>query len=216
MSALADSAIGPCAVRSLGRVDYLETLSAMQAFTVSRNATTTDQIWLLEHAPVYTAGLNARAEHFPLATEIPLIECDRGGQITYHGPGQLIAYCLFDLQRLGIGVRQMVHAMEEAVIELLAGLGITAQRVVGAPGVYVGQRKIAALGLRIRRGCSYHGLSLNVDMDLTPFNAIDPCGYRGLEVTQLRDLGVDATATELSAPLAELLTQHIQSAARRR
>lgn len=216
MSALPASAIGPCAVRSLGRVDYLETLSAMQAFTVSRNATTADQIWLLEHAPVYTAGLNARAEHFPLTTEIALIECDRGGQITYHGPGQLIAYCLFDLQRLGIGVRQMVHAMEEAVIELLAGLGITAQRVVGAPGVYVGQRKIAALGLRIRRSCSYHGLSLNIDMDLTPFSAIDPCGYRGLEVTQLRDLGVDATATDLSTPLAELLTQHIQSAARRR
>lgn len=213
MSALASiPAQAACTVRSLGRADYAATLRAMQAFTAARNTATHDEIWLLEHAPVYTAGLNARSEHFPLADTIPLIACDRGGQITYHGPGQLIAYCLFDLARLGLGVRQMVNAMEQALIDLLARLDIEAHRVVGAPGVYVERQKIAALGLRIRRGCSYHGLSLNIDMDLAPFSAIDPCGYRGLQVTQLRDLGVTLTMAEIGDMLTALLTQRIPAA----
>lgn len=202
-----------CLVRTLGRVDYVDTLHAMQTFCTTRDDATPDEIWLLEHAPIYTAGLNARAEHFPAGSAIPLVECDRGGQVTYHGPGQLIAYCLFDLHRLGIGVRQMVQAMEQATIDLLARFDIGGQRVVGAPGVYVAQRKIAALGLRIRRGRSYHGLSLNVAMDLTPFDAIDPCGYRGLEVTQLHDLGVSHPIPELGDLLAELLIQRIYAAA---
>lgn len=216
MSALASvPAQAACTIRSLGRADYAATLRAMQAFTTARNEAANDEIWLLEHAPVYTAGLNARSEHFPAADTIPLIACDRGGQITYHGPGQLIAYCLFDLARLGIGVRQMVNAMEQALLDLLARLEIKAHRVVGAPGVYVEQQKIAALGLRIRRGRSYHGLSLNIDMDLAPFSAIDPCGYRGLQVTQLRDLGVTLGMAEIADTLSALLMQHILAAPHR-
>lgn len=217
MSALAAATLAPaCHVRRLGRVDYLTTLDQMRSMTFARNDDTIDEIWLLEHPPVYTAGLNARPEHFAKHSSIPLIECDRGGQVTYHGPGQLIAYCLFDITRLGIGVRQMVDAMEQALIELLSGLGIAAHRVVGAPGVYVEQRKIAALGLRIRRGRSYHGLNLNVDMDLAPFEEIDPCGYRGLEVTQLRDFGITARIDKLGEALTALLIWHIGAAARSR
>lgn len=213
MNALASVRVQPaCVLRSLAQVDYAAALRDMQAFTAARDDGTADEIWLLEHEPVYTAGLNTRAEHFPAANPIPLIQCDRGGQVTYHGPGQLIAYCLLDLNRMGLGVRQTVTAMEQALIDLLARFDISGHRVVGAPGVYVEQRKIAALGLRIRHGRSYHGLSLNIDMNLAPFKAIDPCGYRGLQVTQLRDLGVTLSVAAIGDMLAELLMQHIQGA----
>lgn len=160
----------------------------MQEFTDARDAETPDELWLLEHPPVYTLGRAARGEHLLDAGGIPVVQTDRGGQITYHGPGQLIAYTLFDLQRLGLGVRPFVNLLEQSIIDLLARLSIAAERRAGAPGVYVGGDKIAALGLRVRRGRSYHGISLNVAMDLAPFGGIDPCGFPGLGVTQVRDL----------------------------
>jgi lipoyl(octanoyl) transferase len=185
----------------------------MQAFTATRTAGTTDEIWLLQSAPVYTLGLATRQEHLPLSTQtpsaIPLLKTDRGGQVTYHGPGQLIAFLLLDLRRLGIGVRPLVRRMENAVIDLLAAFGVTAAGRTAMPGVYVGDAKIAALGLRVKNGCCYHGLALNVDMDLAPFAAIDPCGYPGLAVTQTRDLGIATDIDELGARLARHLTQHL-------
>lgn len=178
-------------VQRLGLVDYLTTWSEMKSVTASRHPGDPDQLWLLQHPPVYTLGLAAREAHLPRSgTSIPVIKTDRGGQITYHGPGQIVVYTLVDLRRLGIGVRELVRRLEQAVIDVLAGYDIAASGRVQAPGVYVGDAKVAALGLRIRNGCSYHGLSLNVDMDLAPFTDIDPCGYPGLSVTQLRDLGV--------------------------
>lgn len=175
-------------VRRLGRRDYAATVARMQAFTDARDADTPDELWLLEHPQVYTLGRIARGEHLIDAGGIPVVQSDRGGQVTYHGPGQLVAYTLFDLQRLGLGVRPFVAALEQAVIDMLAELSITAGRRAGAPGVYVDGSKIAALGLRVRRGRSYHGLSLNAAMDLAPYRGIDPCGYPGLGVTQVRDL----------------------------
>ncbi len=184
--------IMPCPlIRRLGEVDYAPTWQEMQRVTAERTDGDADQLWLLQHPPVYTLGLAARKAHLPRSdTPIPVIETDRGGQITYHGPGQIVVYTLVDLRRMGIGVRQLVRRLEQAVIGLLHGYGIEAHGREKAPGVYVGDAKIAALGLRIRNGCSYHGLSLNVDMDLAPFADIDPCGYPGLRVSQLRDLGV--------------------------
>lgn len=204
----------PCAVHYLGTVDYATTWRRMQAFTAARTDATPDEIWLLEHPPVYTAGLNARSEHFPSSSDIPLVRCDRGGQISYHGPGQLVAYCLIDIRRLKFGVRVLVDAMERALIDLLADYGVIGSRVVGAPGVYVEHKKIAALGLRIRNGRSYHGLSLNVAMDLAPFRQIDPCGYRGLDVTQTSELGIAAGCAELAPLLATRLTREIYARAR--
>lgn len=178
-------------VRRLGEADYVSTWQAMQDFTLARTPATADQLWLLQHPPVYTLGLAARGEHLPrTANAIPVIKTDRGGQITYHGPGQIVVYTLIDLRRLGIGVRALVRRLEHCVIDLLEQYGIDAHGREHAPGVYVGESKVAALGLRIRNGCSYHGLSLNVDMDLDPFAAIDPCGHPGLRVTQLRELGI--------------------------
>ncbi|NNJ94117.1 MAG: lipoyl(octanoyl) transferase LipB [Halobacteria archaeon] len=177
-------------VRRPGRVDYRRAWQDMQAFTDARDEHTPDELWLLEHPPVFTLGRNGRDEHLHDTGNIPLIRTDRGGQVTYHGPGQLIAYCLLDLRRRRLGVQSLVHSLEQAVIDLLAEHDITGARRNRAPGVYVEDSKIAALGLRVRRGCSFHGLALNVDMDLAPFARIDPCGYEGLEVTQLRDLGV--------------------------
>jgi lipoyl(octanoyl) transferase len=196
-------------VRRLGVVEYLPTWAAMQDFTARRTPETPDEIWLLQHPPVYTLGLNGKPEHLPRDTDIPVVKIDRGGQITYHGPGQIVAYLLIDLKRRGYGVRELVSRMEQAVIELLADCGVMAQARREAPGVYVGGKKIAALGLRIKRGCSYHGLALNVDMDLAPFAAIDPCGYPGLEVTQTRDLGVAGALDEINTRLLQALQRNL-------
>ncbi len=176
-------------LRRLGRRDYLPTWEAMQAFTDRRGTDTPDELWLVEHPPVFTQGLNGRPEHLLDPGAIPVVPVDRGGQVTYHGPGQVVAYPLLDLRRRGLGVRELVRRLEFAVIDLLAGYGIEAVGRRDAPGVYVDGRKIASLGLRVRRGCSYHGLSLNVDLDLAPFARINPCGFPGLEVTRTADLG---------------------------
>jgi len=192
-------------VKRLGRVDYEPTFHAMQAFTAARTPETPDELWIVEHPPVYTLGQAGKPEHILRDIGIPLVRIDRGGQVTYHGPGQVVIYLLLDLARLKIKVRELVNAIEQAVIDLLAEDGVTAVRRHGAPGVYVGEAKVAALGLRIRNGCSYHGVALNVDMDLSPFAAINPCGYAGLEVTQTRDLDIPLTAHEVG----ELLSRHL-------
>jgi len=173
-------------VRQLGLRDYQSVWQEMQDFTDARSADTADEIWLLEHPPVFTLGLNGKSEHVLDAGDIPLVNCDRGGQVTYHGPGQIIVYLLLDLRRRELGVKSLVHKIEQAVIDVLQENGISGQRREGAPGIYVDDAKIAALGLRVRRGCCYHGLSLNVDMDLQPFSRINPCGYAGLASTQLK------------------------------
>jgi lipoyl(octanoyl) transferase len=194
-------------IKRLGAVEYLPTLAAMKDFTSRRNDETADELWLLEHPPVYTLGQGA--DHAPIGNGIPLVKADRGGDITYHGPGQLVVYTLVDLARRGIKVRQFVALLEQAVIDLLAGRGA---RRAGAPGVYVDGAKIAALGIRVRQGRAYHGLSLNVDMDLSPFRAIDPCGYPGLEVTQLRALGIDGSVESVGERLVALLVEKIENA----
>lgn len=201
---------GPPLVRRLGIVQYEPTWRAMQSFTAARNAGTPDELWLVEHPPVYTLGLNGKAQHLPRTDNgIPVIKVDRGGQITYHGPGQIVVYTLLDLRRRGLGVRALVRKLENAVIELLADYGIEANGRDDAPGVYVAGAKVAALGLRVRNGCCFHGLSLNVDMDLSPFRAIDPCGYPGLQVTQLRDLGIGAQAETVADKLLAKLANAI-------
>jgi lipoyl(octanoyl) transferase len=193
-------------VKHLGRADYEPTWRAMQSFTAARTQATPDELWVVEHPPVYTLGIAGRSAHLPRERrDIPVVKIDRGGQITYHGPGQVVVYLLLDMKRRGVTVRPLVRLMETAVIDSLAEFGIAAAGRVEAPGVYVGHAKIAALGLRVTRGCCYHGLALNVDMDLSPFSDIDPCGYPGLTVTQLRDLGVDAPF-EL---VADKVTQHL-------
>lgn len=174
-------------VRQLGRADYPSVWQAMRDFTDSRNADTPDEIWLLEHPPVFTQGQAGKAEHLLQPGDIPVVASDRGGQVTYHGPGQLVAYCLLDLKRLNIGPRALVEGVEDALVCLLRELGIPAEANRDAHGVYVAGRKIASLGLRIRKGCSYHGLSLNLDMDLEPFSRINPCGHAGLQMTQVSD-----------------------------
>jgi lipoyl(octanoyl) transferase len=175
-------------VRHLGEVDYQQTWQKMQDFTNSRQQHTVDELWFLQHPPVYTLGKNGKAEHVLNPADIPVINSDRGGQVTYHGPGQIVVYTLLDLNRLKIGVRQLVTVIEQSIIELLAGYGVNSNARRDAPGVYVNDAKIAALGLRVRKGCSFHGLALNVDMDLEPFSRINPCGYEGLEITQLKNL----------------------------
>lgn len=192
-------------VKRLGRVPYEDAWEAMRAFTAARTAETPDEIWLVEHPPVYTLGQAGKAEHLLRTTDIPLVSTDRGGQITYHGPGQIVVYLLIDLSRRGLKVRQLVSIMEQALIDCLAGYGISAARLAGAPGVYVDGAKIAALGLRVRQGCSYHGLSLNVSMDLSPFGWINPCGYAGMQTTQLSDFGVRDTPDEAGARLLQHL-----------
>jgi len=196
----------------MGVVDYLPTLLAMRDFTARRTAATPDELWLLQHPPVYTLGVAARPRHLPRVDNgIPLLKTDRGGQITYHGPGQPVIYLLLDMQRRALTVRPLVRLMENAVIDLLAHYGIAACGSADAPGVYVGKAKIAALGLRIRNGCCYHGVALNVDMDLNPFKAIDPCGYPGLDVTQLRDLGITDAADVAGDKLAQHLLGRLQN-----
>ena len=196
-------------VKYLGRVEYEPTWRAMQAFSAARDDTTPDELWVLEHPPVFTLGQAGKREHLLQSSEIPLVPIDRGGQITYHGPGQVVIYVLVDLKRRGYGVKELVSRMEQAVIELLAQSGVAAERRAGAPGVYVNGAKIAALGLRIKQGRSYHGLALNVDMDLAPFALINPCGYPGMAVTQARTLGIDAGAEELGGRLADILARKI-------
>ena len=187
------SATDVLVIRHPGRVDYETAWHDMQNFTNSRDHNTPDELWFLEHPPVFTQGRNGKQEHLHNPGEIPVINTDRGGQVTYHGPGQLIAYPLLNVNRRQLGVQSLVQILEQAVIDLCTDYRIDAHRREKAPGVYVDDRKLAALGLRIRKGCSFHGLSLNIDMDLTPFSMIDPCGYAGMEVTQLRDLGVKAS-----------------------
>lgn len=195
-------------VQRLGRVEYEPTWRAMKAYTSSRTPESPDLMWLLEHEPVYTLGVAGRDAHLPRnRQDVPVVRIDRGGQITYHGPGQVVAYLLLDMKRRGLAVRALVRLMEAAVIDLLADFGIVAEGRVEAPGVYVASAKIAALGLRVSRGCCYHGVALNVNMDLSPFHAIDPCGYPGLEVTQLKDLGVDEDVGTVADKLAEHLVR---------
>lgn len=196
-------------VRQLGRADYESTLTAMMDFTATRSAETPDELWVVEHPPVFTLGQAGKPEHLLRDTGIPLVKIDRGGQITYHGPGQVVVYLLINLSRRKLKVRELVSCIEQAVIDCLAELGVTADRHAGAPGVYVGKdetlAKVAALGLRVRNGCCYHGVSLNVDMDLSPFSAINPCGYAGMAVTQTKDLGIALTPPQA----AEVLTRHL-------
>jgi len=191
-------------MRDLGRSDYQETLLKMQAFTASRSAQNADELWLTEHDSVYTMGLNRKDVRLP-ANNIPLVNVDRGGKITYHGLGQVIIYLLIDLNRRNLKVRQLVNIIENSIIELLANFNITAVAKNDAPGVYVNGKKIASVGLRLKNNCCYHGLSLNVDMDLTPFEAIDPCGYKGLEMTQTKDLGIENTSQQMGEALLKLL-----------
>ena len=196
---------GKLMVRALGCRDYITVWQAMQAFTEKRDGDSGDELWLVEHPPVYTLGLNGKPEHVLEPGAIPVVAVDRGGQVTYHGPGQIVAYALLDLRRLGLGPRQLVMALEQAVIDLLVEHGITAVGRREAPGVYVNGAKIAAVGLRVRRGCCYHGLSFNVAMDLEPFSRINPCGYPGMAVTQLADLAAVGEKEVLARRLADKL-----------
>jgi lipoyl(octanoyl) transferase len=179
---------GRLLVRRLGLADYEPVWHAMQDFTDSRDETTGDELWLVQHPPVFTQGQAGRAEHVLAPGDIPVVQVDRGGQVTYHGPGQIVAYPLVDLKRLGLGVREFVHRIEESIIRVLARYGVAGERIEGAPGIYVGGDKIASLGLRVRRGRTFHGLAFNIDMDLEPFGRINPCGYEGLQVIRLADL----------------------------
>lgn len=174
-------------IRDLGRVDYESTWQAMQAYTLERGTEAADEIWLVEHDPVFTQGQAGKAEHLLMPGDIPVVQVDRGGQVTYHGPGQFVAYVLLDIRRLKSDVRKLVTALEESIVRVLADYDVTASPRPDAPGVYVGQEKICSLGLRIKKGCSYHGLALNLNMDLEPFGRINPCGYRGMRMTQLAD-----------------------------
>lgn len=197
-------------VRRLGRVEYEPTWRAMQRFTAERAADAADEVWLLEHPPVYTLGVAGRPQHLPrIANGIPVVKTDRGGQITYHGPGQIVLYTLLDLRRRGLAVRPLVRLLEQSVIDVLAGYGVAAAARVEAPGVYANGAKIAALGLRIRDGCCYHGLAFNVNMDLSPFHAIDPCGYSGLAVTQARELGITDTPEVLGGKLVRSILERL-------
>ena len=198
-------------VHHLGKASYNETWQKMQDFTNSRDQNTADELWFLQHPPVYTMGKNAKPEHLLAPDNIPIINADRGGQVTYHGPGQLVVYTLLDLKRLKIGVRELVTLIERTLVELLDGYGIDANARPEAPGVYANNAKIAALGLRIRKGCSFHGLALNVDMDLEPFSRINPCGYEGLEVTQLKNFIEDIEIDEVADNLQQRLMNNILS-----
>jgi len=199
-------------VRSKGLQDYLITWEEMKSFTENRDSDTLDELWTLEHNSVFTQGLSGKPEHLLKATQIPIIQSDRGGQITYHAPGQLIIYCLIDIKRLGIGIKKMVSIIEQSLIEFLSSYDITAHTLKGAPGVYVNDSKIAALGLKVKHGRTYHGLSLNIDMDLSPYKLINPCGYSDLKVTQMRNLtnnilNISDIKHELSEHLIDLVAK---------
>ena len=194
-------------VRQLGVQEYEPVWRKMQQFTAERDSETIDEIWLLQHPPVFTQGLNGKPEHILNKGNIPVVEIDRGGQVTYHGPGQLVVYCLLDLKRNKLGVRQVVSALETAVIEYLAEEDIQALARKDAPGVYVNDAKVSALGLRVKGGCCYHGLSLNIDMDMAPFKQINPCGYKDLDVTQLKDLGINYAMADVEKSLLKQLVR---------
>lgn len=196
--------------RTLGIVDYADTFAAQKAFTAQRGADTADELWLLQHPPVYTLGLAGKPEHLLIPSEVPVVKIDRGGQITYHGPGQAVVYLLVDLARRNLKVRELVSLMEQAMLDVLASRGVAAERREGAPGVYVKGAKIGALGLKISRGCSYHGLSLNVDLDLSPFSRINPCGYEGLASTSLKAEGVTVSTDAVLAQLGQHLTELLE------
>ena len=195
-------------IRQLGLTDYAATLAEMQAFTATRSADTPDQLWVTDHPPVYTLGLNRRGVRLP-QNNIPMVNVDRGGKITYHGPGQLIIYCLIDLARSHLNVRQHVSILENSLIAFLAAHGVAAEARADAPGVYVAGKKIASLGLRLKNQCCYHGLSLNIDMDLQPFADIDPCGYAGMQMTQTRDLNIALTMPDIAAELIKRLKEKL-------
>lgn len=192
-------------IKQLGLQDYTNTWQAMQQFTIERTTDTPDELWLVEHPAVYTLGLNGKREHLLNTGDIPVIQCDRGGQVTYHGLGQVVIYTLLDLKRLNLNIRQLVSLLEQAMIDVLAHYNIEAIAKPEAPGVYVDGKKIGSIGIRIKNHCSYHGLSFNNDMDLTPFTRINPCGYRGLEVTQLKNLGVNIDTNTLALQLAQTI-----------
>lgn len=193
--------------RSLPLSPYNEIHQQMRAFTDSREDATCDEIWFVQHQPVFTLGRNESRENILTASDIPVVQSDRGGDVTYHGPGQLIIYCLFDLQRLQLGVKALVSGLEELFIQYLAGFDVIGQRIESAPGVYVDNKKIASLGLRVRKGCSFHGMAINVDMDLTPFSYIHPCGLEGMRTTQLIDLGIQRDCDQVASDLSELIVQ---------
>ncbi len=197
-------------LKRLGRQGYQDIWQKMQAFTLARDEHTVDEIWIVEHPPVYTLGLNGKREHLLNSHQIPVIETDRGGQVTYHGPGQLVVYVLLDIERLSIGVRDVVTALEQAMVSTLSEYGIQAIAKPEAPGVYVNNQKIGSVGLRVKKGCCYHGLSLNNHMDLSPFNDINTCGYSDLEVTQLADLNVIINTYELAVPVVHHILQAIK------
>ncbi|SDS59688.1 lipoyl(octanoyl) transferase [Halopseudomonas litoralis] len=197
-------------VRQLGLVEYQPTLDAMRTLTAERDADTPDEIWLLQHPPVFTQGQAGKAEHLLAPGDIPVVQAERGGQVTYHGPGQLVGYLMLDLRRLGLGVRELVTVMEQSLIEVLASYGVTAAPKADAPGVYVDGAKIASLGLRVRRGCSFHGLALNVDMNMQPFQRINPCGYSGLRMVQLSELTSEQVIIEgVAQRLEQTLRQRL-------
>jgi len=192
-------------IRNLGQQEYLSCWKKMQEYTLARDKSSADEIWIVEHPAVFTQGLNGKPEHLLQVSDIPLVNADRGGQITYHAPGQLIVYTLIDIKRRQVGVRQLVTLIEQAMIDTLAQYGLQAIAKAKAPGVYIADKKIGSVGLRIKKGCSYHGLSLNNHMDLTPFNYINPCGYQDLQVTQLADLGVHIKTNELAIPVVNAI-----------
>jgi lipoyl(octanoyl) transferase len=200
-------------IRNLNIQDYSAIWQVMRDFTTSRASDTVDELWVVEHPPVFTLGLNGRECHLRDVGDIPVVHCDRGGQVTYHGPGQVVIYVLIDLRRKTLGVRQLVDALELSIVDLLQSFNIAGERRAQAPGVYVQGRKIASLGLRVRRGCSYHGLSLNVAMDLSPFYRIDPCGYPGMEVTDLRNLGITLPLATIWLPLSQYLARRLEYSA---
>lgn len=208
--------VAPPVIHSLGLVEYQPTWDAMRRFTAERTAETRDEIWLVQHPPIYTQGLAGRPEHLLHPTNIPVVRTDRGGQVTYHGPGQIVAYLLLDMRRWKLTVRELVCLMEQAAIDLLGEFGVIAEGRKDAPGVYVNDAKIASLGLKIKNGCCYHGLALNVDMDLAPFANVNPCGHAGLRVTQCRELGITAGIEELQAQLAQNLIHGLQRHLERR
>jgi lipoyl(octanoyl) transferase len=195
-------------LRRLGVADYETVWHEMQAFTDSRGKETPDQLWLVQHPPVFTQGQAGKAEHILAPGDIPVIQVDRGGQVTYHGPGQIVAYPLIDIRRKGMGVREFVNRIEESIIRVLSAYGVDGQRIAGAPGIYVDGNKVASLGLRVRRGCTFHGLAFNIDMDLEPFQRINPCGFEGLQVTQLSDLA-EVSFEQVEQKLIESLADQL-------